>query len=73
MHLEFTLTIRDLDEIDKEIDVEGRFRDLIADRKGIRELRILPGKQPDPGAWVSVDKIDESMDGLIACLRKVAG
>lgn len=73
LHLEFTLTIRDLDEIDAEIDVEGRFRKLIADRKGIRTLRILPGKEPDASAWVTVDKFDESMDGLVACLRRVAG
>ena len=73
LHLEFTLTIRDLDEIDAEIDVDGRFKKLVADRKGIRTLRILPGKEPDASAWVIVDEFDESMDGLVACLRKVAG
>ena len=73
LHLEFTLTIRDLDEIDEEIDVERRFRNLVSDKKGIRKLRILPGKEPDASAWVSVDEFDESMDGLVACLRNVAG
>ncbi len=73
LHLEFTLTIRDLDEIDEEIDVERRFKDLVSGKKGIRKLRILPGKEPDASAWVSVDEFDESMDGMIACLRKVAG
>ena len=73
LHLEFTLTIRDLDEIDEEIDAERRFKKLLSDKNGIRKLRILPGKEPDASAWVSVDEFDESMDGLIASLRKVAG
>lgn len=73
LHLEFTLTLRDIDEIDEKIDVEPRFRKPMEARKGIRELRILPGKEPDGDAWVSVDGFDESIDGLIACVRKVAG
>ena len=73
LQLEFTLTLRDIDEIDEEIDIEPRFRKLIARNKGIKELRILPGKEPDADAWVSVDEFEESMDGLIACIRKVAG
>ena len=73
LHLEFTLTLRDIDEIDKDIDVARRFSELIASKKGVRELRILPGKEPDATAWVTVDTFDESMDGLIACVRKVAG
>ncbi len=73
LHLEFTLTLRDIDEIDERIDVEPRFRELIAGRRGVKELRILPGKEPDGDAWVTVDKFDESMEGLIACIRKVAG
>ncbi len=73
LHLEFTLALRDIDEIDKDIDVARRFSELIASKKGVRELRILPGKEPDANAWVTVDTIDESMDGLIACIRKVAG
>ncbi len=73
LHLEFTLTLRDIDEIDEEIDIEPRFSKLIAGNKGIKELRILPGKEPDADAWVTVDKFEASMDGLIACIRKVAG
>ncbi len=73
LHLEFTLTLRDIDEIDKEIDVARRFTELIASKKGVRELRVLPGKEPDANAWVTVDTFEASMDGLIASVRKVAG
>ncbi|MDJ0792734.1 MAG: hypothetical protein QNI98_00715 [Woeseiaceae bacterium] len=73
LQLEFTLTLRDIDEIDKDIDVARRFSDMIASKKGVRELRILPGKEPDANAWVTVDAFEESMDELIACVRKVAG
>ena len=72
LHLEFTLTLRDIDEIDEEIDAEPRFEALVKKNKGIRELRILPGKEADADAWVSVDEFDESLDGLIACIRNVA-
>ena len=72
LHLEFTLAIRDIDEIDRDIDAEPRFSKLVTKNKGIRALRILPGKEPDADAWVSVDDFDESLDGLIACVREVA-
>jgi len=72
LHLEFTLTIRDIDEIDKEIDAAPRFRELVTKNKGVRELRILPGKETDGDAWVSVEEFDESLDGLIACVRRAA-
>ncbi len=72
LHLEFTLTLRDLDEIDEDIDVEQRFRNLVEKNKGIRELRILPGSEPDANAWVAIDEFDESVEGLLACIREIA-
>lgn len=72
-HLEFMLTIRDIDEIDADIDAERRFENLVSGKKGIREVRVLPGSEPDASAWVTVDEFEASVNGLIACIRKVAG
>ena len=69
LNLEFTLTLRDIDEIDKDVDVGPRFTMLMADKQGIRELRILPGTEPDADAWISVSDFEQSIEGLMACIR----
>ena len=71
LNLEFTLTLRDIDEIDDDIDVAPRFRKLLAEKKGLRELRILPGSEPDADAWTTVADLEPSIDGLLDSIRKV--
>ncbi|MDJ0712061.1 MAG: hypothetical protein QNJ14_16850 [Woeseiaceae bacterium] len=72
LNLEFTLSLRDIDEIDEEIDVTPRFKKLMTAKQGIRELRILPGTEPDADAWVLVSEFEPSIDGLMASIRKIA-
>ena len=69
LNLEFTLTLRDIDEIDEQIDVAPRFKKLMAAKQGIRELRILPGSEPDADAWTTVNKFEPSIDGVLDCIR----
>ena len=71
LNLEFTLTLRDIDEIDADIDVAPRFDKLMKDKQGIRELRVLPGTEPDADAWVSAKDVELSIDGLMICIRKM--
>ena len=71
LNLEFTLTLRDIDEIDDDIDVAPRFKKLLADKQGVRELRILPGSESDADAWTSVSDFEPSIDGLLDCIREV--
>ena len=71
LNLEFTLTLRDIDEIDEDIDTAPRFKRLLGDKQDIRELRILPGSEPDAAAWTTVVDFEPSIDGLLDSIRKV--
>lgn len=77
-NIEMALYIRDIDEIDKNIDIEGRFKKLIDKKKGIKELRFQHVRDMDADKWLSVNlsesdygAFEESIDGIKQCIHAV--
>ena len=77
--LEIELELRDLDEIDEEIDADSRFIKLIKKKKGIKLLKFNSAEDLENENWFDVSlkgsefgRFEQSLSGLKKCIREVA-
>jgi hypothetical protein len=77
--VEFSLGVRRLEELDAEVDIEGRFAELLRRKSGIRALRFNPAASLGNPAWTAValdgspyGTFEPSIEALCACIRRVA-
>jgi hypothetical protein len=79
LDVEVALGVRDVSEIRTRIDTDRRFADLMRKKGGIKALRFsAAGNIPKP-SWQEVPlqgspygTFEQSLGGLVACIKKVA-
>lgn len=76
--LETSLEIRDIDEVDKAIDVDSRFLNLLKKKRGIKCLKFNSARNLDEENWFEVPlagsdygEFEQSLAGIEKCVREV--
>jgi hypothetical protein len=79
LELEVALELRDISEIDKVVDIEGRLNKLLRNKKGIVKVDFQPLKDLGSENWISVPltgsshgDFSENIEGLFELIKSVA-
>ena len=77
--LEMALELRDVDEIDKAIDIDSRLLRLLKKKNGIKSLKFNSAQNIDKEDWFEVPlagsvygEFEQSLSGVEECIREVA-
>lgn len=79
LNLEVALGVRDITEVGARVDTHQRFADLMKKKAGIKALMFSSASNIKRPSWQEVrlqgsayGTFEQSLDGLVACIRNVA-
>ena len=77
--LEVAVGVRDISELDKDVDIDSRFEKLMKKKEGVVSVNFQPLKDLDTKNWLSIPLVgseygdfEQSIDGIFNLICKVA-